>query len=65
VDVRQERDETMTAQLRAFATAVAGGDGRPLATLADGVLAVSVVDAAHRSARSGAFERILLPEARA
>lgn len=44
---------TLTRQLEAFGRLVQGGDGAPLATAADGLAVMRVVDAVRRSAEAG------------
>jgi myo-inositol 2-dehydrogenase/D-chiro-inositol 1-dehydrogenase len=44
---------TLTRQLEAFGRAIRGGDGGPLATAADGLAVMRVLDAVRRSAATG------------
>jgi predicted dehydrogenase len=55
----QERDAMMAEQTAAFLQAVSGGDPGVLSTFAEGAFAVSLCDAARRSARSSREEPII------
>jgi predicted dehydrogenase len=58
IETRQERDDTIADQARAFIGAVAGADAGTMATFADGAFAVSVCDAARRSSLTNKVESI-------
>jgi predicted dehydrogenase len=54
----QERDQMMREQANAFVDASAGGNGRQLATLQEGIFAVAICDAARISSCTGLTEPI-------
>ena len=56
--VAQPRDAMMQAQAEALLAAVGGDDAGPLATFADGAVAIAVCDAARRSSQSGRVEAV-------
>ena len=59
IDVTQDRDDTMRAQLSAALAGCAGDDPGPIATLEDGVAAVGIIDAARASASSRQEELVV------